>query len=120
MSSVAVKLANPLGNQASNHPLSTTPGGSNSVVADKETVKPQATPSYTANELAKAVDTLNENTQQVMREIRFSMSENSGRIIIKVIDQVTHEVIREIPPEKLVDMVKHLDKVKGVLIEDKA
>lgn len=48
-------------------------------------------------ELGKAVDKINQQAQRVMQEIRFSMDDQSNQVVIKVIDQNTQEVIREIP-----------------------
>lgn len=88
--------------------------------AVKEAAPVEKSASYDQDDLHNALDKLNERVQQVMREIKFSMDEKSDRVVIKVIDQSTKEIIREIPPEAVIDMAQHLDNFKGVLIKEKA
>jgi len=71
-------------------------------------------------ELKKAVDKINEKAQQVMRELKFSMDDNSNRVVIKVIDQNTKEVIREIPPEAVLHTAEQIDTLQGILLKEKA
>lgn len=84
---------------------------------------PSNTPAKAAishEELGRAVDKINLRAQQVMREIRFSMDDQSNRVVIKVIDQTTQEVIRVIPPEDVINIAEQFDKARGVLLEEKA
>ena len=39
--------------------------------------------------------------------------------MIKVINKQTQEVIREIPPEKILDIVANLWKIAGLIIDEK-
>lgn len=41
-------------------------------------------------------------------------------IIIKIVDNKTNEVVREVPPKKLLDMVAKLCELAGVFINQKA
>src|SRR3569833_898898 len=86
----------------------------------KEAAPVEKSASYDQDDLHNALDKINEKVQQVIREIKFSMDEKSDRVVIKVIDQSTKEIIREIPPEAVIDMAENLDHVKGVLIKEKA
>ncbi len=61
-----------------------------------------------ARELSQAVDHLNALAQQVRRELRFSVDETTGRVVIKVLDAETDEVVRQIPPEQVLSLVEHL------------
>lgn len=90
----------------------------------KETSKPDVTVEgsalYDRADLANAVDKINEKVQRVLREIKFSVDDKSDRVVIKVIDQQTKEVIREIPPEQIIQMAQDLDKSQGMLLHEKA
>lgn len=41
-------------------------------------------------------------------------------VIIKIVDNKTNEVVREVPPRKLLDMVAKLCEIAGVFINQKA
>lgn len=49
----------------------------------------------------------------------FSYHEETKRVSIKVIDEDTKEVIREIPPEETLDMVQKVWELAGILIDEK-
>ncbi len=67
------------------------------------------------DELSSAVDNLNEYVQTIRRELEFSIDENSGRTVIKVLDAETKEVIRQIPPEEVVSLSRNLGKQESVI-----
>ena len=73
-----------------------------------------------AEQLGEAVDRLNENSQLVQRELDFKVNEESGRITVTVRDAQTDEVIRQIPPEKLIAMSESLEEIRGLLFEAEA
>lgn len=72
------------------------------------------------DDVEDAVERINENAQMVSRDLEFSVSDESGRIIVTVRDSNTEEVIRQIPPEKLMAVAESLDEVRGLLFEAEA
>ncbi len=67
--------------------------------------------------LDRAVDDLNAFVQDVRRELRFSVDDDSGRTVIKVIDSESQEVVRQIPPEEVVAMTQRLHSRSGLLMQ---
>ncbi len=65
--------------------------------------------------LSSAVDNLNQYVQTIRRELEFSIDENSGRTVIKVLDAETKEVIRQIPPEEVVSLSQNLSKKESAI-----
>jgi flagellar protein FlaG len=63
---------------------------------------------------------LNELVQELHRELRFSVDQDSGDMVVKVIDKDTHEVVRQIPSEELVRLHKRLKEVSGMIFQDSA
>jgi len=51
--------------------------------------------------------------------LEFSIHEKTGDILVKVINTETNEVIREIPPEKILDIVAALWDITGIAIDEK-
>ncbi|MCW8944693.1 MAG: flagellar protein FlaG [Sedimenticola sp.] len=76
-------------------------------VESKENTKPQSQV-VNEKEIEEAVDDLNQYAQTVQRQLEFTVDKDSGKTIIKVVDAKTGETIRDIPPEEIVNMQKHL------------
>ncbi len=76
--------------------------------------------------LEKVVSQLNAYIQNTQRDMNFSVDEVTGRVVVKVIDSATEEVIRQIPSEEMLAISRHLleslesEQPKGFLIELKA
>ncbi len=49
----------------------------------------------------------------------YSYHKKTNRVSIKVIDRDTDEVIREIPPEKSLDMLQKMWELAGMLVDEK-
>lgn len=49
--------------------------------------------------------------------LKFDLHEATGRTMIKVIDRETDEVIREFPPEKVLDLAAKMEEMLGILFD---
>ena len=49
----------------------------------------------------------------------YSYHKETNRVSIKVINEDTDEVIREIPPEKSLDMLQKMWEMAGILVDEK-
>ncbi len=67
-----------------------------------------------------AVRDINEFVQTVQRDLRFSVDENSGRTVITVLDSETQEIVRQIPPEKLMAAAENIEQLRGLLFDAEA
>ena len=70
--------------------------------------------------LTEMVSNLNDHVQTVRRNLQFSVDEQSGRQVIKVMDSETKEVIRQIPPEDILGLIHRLDDLEGLILKVKA
>jgi len=66
-----------------------------------------------------AVDNLNNYVQAIRRELQFSVDENSGRTVIKVLDAETKELIRQIPAEEVISLSKTLGRKDSLIFSEK-
>lgn len=66
-----------------------------------------------------ALRDINAKIRPTRTECQFSYHEQTKRICIKVLDQDTGEVIREIPPEKTLDMIAKSLELAGILVDEK-
>jgi flagellar protein FlaG len=71
-------------------------------------------------ELEQAVESLNQALQDIKRELRFSVDDDTGRMIVKVINADTDEVVRQIPSEQLLNAVRHMEQQAGLLLDTEA
>lgn len=67
--------------------------------------------------LKKAIEKMNE--QLPNSEAKFGIHEATNRVMIKLVDKDTQEVIKEIPPEKTLDMIAKCMEIAGVLVDAK-
>lgn len=69
-------------------------------------------------DVKESVDRLNDLIQSVRRELHFSVDEDSGRTVIKVIDSKTQEIVRQIPAEEVMTLVERLAAERPSLMAD--
>jgi flagellar protein FlaG len=60
---------------------------------------------------------INEHILNVQRDLKFTVSKDTGRTIITVIDSETQEVIRQIPPEELLRLAQALQDTSMNIIK---
>lgn len=68
-------------------------------------------------QLKQAADKMNKSMHN--SEVMFGIHEATKRITIKVVDKETKEVIRELPPEKTLDMIAKVWELAGILVDEK-
>jgi flagellar protein FlaG len=75
-----------------------------------------------ANEedVRKSVEKLNEFVHPYVTSLRFSVDKDLGRLVVKIMDEETQEVVKQIPSEEALELAKALDKIKGLLVQQKA
>lgn len=71
-------------------------------------------------QISNAVKDINNFFQMTQRSLGFSMDEASGHMVMQIKDTETNEVIRQIPGEDVLKLVKRLDDVTGVLFKAQA
>ena len=80
----------------------------------------QASKEPSREQLNKAVSELNQSSQMKTQGIEFSIDEDSQRTVVKVVDQETKEVLRQIPTKEALELAKSFDSAKGSLISQSA
>lgn len=74
----------------------------------------------TLEQVNQAVQNINKSLQSLHQDLEFSVDSDSKRTVVKVVDQKTKEVIRQIPSKETLEIAKALDTVKGLLITQQA
>ena len=68
-------------------------------------------------QIRKAVEEVNKKA--VNSEAIFGIHESTNRVTIKIIDKDTRKVIKEIPPEKTLDMIAKVWELAGLMVDEK-
>ena len=69
------------------------------------------------SELAeKIAETMNDIVTTLDIRIAFSVDQGSGKRVIKVINNETKEIIRQIPPDEMLKLVGQMHRIMGLLL----
>ncbi len=71
----------------------------------------------TQEQLKKAIDEINRKATYTTAQ--FGVHEATNRITIKIVDKDTKKVIKELPPEKTLDMIAKAWELAGILVDEK-
>ena len=72
---------------------------------------------YKSN-IDKAVENLRSAGDLFNKRLDFRVDEKTNRIVVKVIDTRTDKVIKEIPPEQLLDLAAKIQEMVGLLVDE--
>lgn len=68
-------------------------------------------------QIRKAVEDINKKASY--SDVQFGVHEGTNRITIKIVDRETKKVIKELPPEKTLDMIAKAWELAGILVDEK-
>jgi flagellar protein FlaG len=103
--------------------------------SETETIRPPAEPAAPANmgsayvvperennpdNIINAIEKANKHYDAYDKILKFSIHEDTNLIMIKIINTKTEEIIAEIPPEKILDMIAQLWEMAGLLVDKRA
>lgn len=71
-------------------------------------------------DLEDAIRATNDFLKPINNSIKFTLDDDTGRTVVKVVDQITQEIVRQIPSEEMLVIAKAIDKMKGLLVQQKA
>ena len=71
----------------------------------------------TNEQIRKAVEQINKNMGN--SEAVFGIHEKTNRVMIKIVDKETKKVIKELPPEKTLDMIAKVWDMAGILVDER-
>lgn len=77
----------------------------------------EAEEKITIKQLEKTVNKANEHIMGVNTQLQYRIHEGTDRIMVKLIDTKSQDVIREIPPEKMLDLVAEIWKRVGLVVD---
>lgn len=90
------------------------------VAAAKKAAEAEPDPQASREEVEVAVASIQDFVQSVRRNLNFSLEEGSGRVVVKVTDAGSGEVIRQIPSEEALQLAENLSEVRSLLFKAEA
>lgn len=104
-------------------PVSSKGGSDDQNSSQQDRAGVQSDKEIASDKVKAAVDDLNKKVRQpsVIKhtQLSFKYHEDTNRISITVTDSDTDEVIREIPPEKALDMLAKAWEMAGLLVDER-
>lgn len=69
---------------------------------------------------AHAVSRVNDALRETGQSLQFEMDEDSGRIVVRIVDTTTKEVLRQVPGRELLEISRAVERYQGWLLRDRA
>lgn len=112
---VAARLSGTLTTQA-------TRGTTAADAATTGTQAPAASSEDAGNEqkLSDAISSVEEYIKPFNNRLEFNVDKDVGRVVVKVIDKETDEVLLQVPSEEMLAIAKALDNIKGLFVKQQA
>jgi uncharacterized FlaG/YvyC family protein len=83
---------------------------------DSSRGSPSATPDVTIS--PAFMDAINQDMQAMHHVgLEFSIHKKTGETVVKVVDKDTGKLIRQIPPQELLDLADRLEDMMGILFD---
>lgn len=70
------------------------------------------------DKLQDAVEKMNELMQNGRRSLNFSVDDSTEKVVIKVMDLDTDEVVRQIPTEETLKFAEYLEGMVGLIFDE--
>lgn len=99
---------------------STAAPAASPAVAVAATAVQQPDPATHLAQVAQAVKDINKSLQGMNQGLEFTIDSDTKETVVKVVDQKTKEVIRQMPTKEALEIAKALDQMQGLLIKQKA
>lgn len=82
-------------------------------------VQPEKKENISLADIEKAVEESNKVLSQRATGLEFSLDNDTGKTVVKLIDKATEEVLRQYPSKQMLAIAKELDRFQGSLVSEK-
>ena len=73
-----------------------------------------------AREIEAMAEELNKALGELAGNVSVSVDEPTGMVVVRIRDGSTGEVVKQIPPQQILDANVSMDKIIGILVDDLA
>ena len=71
------------------------------------------------NQISEAVRRANRSLEWAKRHFEYSFHDKTNTFVVRVYDSESDELIREIPPERILDLVARLWEIAGLIVDER-
>lgn len=97
-------------------------------VSEVSSIQGAQKPSGSTTPVSEAVSHINNYVQNISRKLEFSVDDKTDRVVVKVLDSETEEIIREIPSKEALALARFVSELQeaevpqseGLIIRAKA
>ncbi|MBS4208347.1 flagellar protein FlaG [Bacillus sp. FJAT-50079] len=90
----------------------------NEAISSKEHLQPDIIPSK--QQVEKIVDGLNDFLKATTHtNLKFEFHDKLNEYYVTIVDEVTKEIVKEIPPKKMLDMFAAMTEFLGLMVDKK-
>lgn len=57
---------------------------------------------------------------QLEGDFSVSVDRDSGLVVVSITDEVTGEIVKQIPPQELLEADRNMERIVGLLVDDRA
>ena len=108
----------PIGGEHPVAPIGTYTGTGNGEQHPPPAMKAES-PKLAPEKVDAVVKELNDAMRLIATSLSFSIDETTGKTVIRVIDDGTKQVIRQIPSEEVLKVAARITELLGVLFDEK-
>lgn len=109
----AQPAANPVTREARTPTESTTR-------ATEQALSRQQVQAPAREQLEAATESVRTFVQPINSNLEFSVDDDTGQLVVRIIDRTTKEVIRQMPSAEMLSIAKALDSIKGLFVKQSA
>lgn len=84
----------------------------------QEVEQPRQEQGRLTEDIRQAADKINEYMRLSDTHLQFVVAEQTGRIVVKVVDSLSQELVRQIPSESVLRFADTLRQVRGLLYDN--
>lgn len=117
ITSIGLNQVPPVQLQPNSSSPATGPQSASGIASTTQSQQKQEVATASREALQASVDAMNNFVQPLNNSLQFSVDDDTGKTVVKVVDLTTDEVIRQMPTEEALAIAKALDKLKGLLIQ---
>jgi uncharacterized FlaG/YvyC family protein len=70
-------------------------------------------------QISEAVRRANKSLEWAKRHFEYSFHDKTNTFVVRVYDSESEELIREIPPERILDLVARLWEIAGLIVDER-
>jgi len=74
--------------------------------------------SVSIEDVKDEVEKLNRIVKNYNHRVNFDVDQKTSQVVVKIVDGETDKIIRQIPPEEILNLSRRMDELRGMIFDD--